>query len=66
VFDDDDGATALTTMANAARVAVVWALLTLITILPSVPTSEADGFPESEPVTVLNVAQDGLLRMVNE
>jgi hypothetical protein len=53
-------------MANAASVAVLWALLMLIVMSLSLPTSEAAGVPESEPLTVLKVAQEGLFRTLKE
>jgi hypothetical protein len=59
--EDDAAATA---MANAGSAAELVPLLTLITMLLSVPTLEADGVPESVPVVLAKVAQAGLSVML--
>jgi hypothetical protein len=60
--EEDDAA--LTAMLNAGSAAELVPLLTLITMLLSVPTAEVDGVPESVPVVAAKVAQAGLSVML--
>ncbi|HEV7136830.1 MAG TPA: hypothetical protein VGN43_09370 [Steroidobacteraceae bacterium] len=57
------GGAGLTVMVNAGNAAELAEVPASISILLSVPTFEADGVPESEPVVVLKSAQAGLLLM---
>ena len=54
----------LTAMANAGRLAENCPSLTLIKMLPKVPTFELVGVPDRRPVPVLNVAQLGRFAML--
>jgi hypothetical protein len=59
-----EGVALLTAIENAGSVAADCPSLTLITMLPKLPTLPLVGVPASRPVLVLNVAQLGRFAML--